>query len=307
MTNKKILPNFLIIGAAKSGTTSLYYYLKEHPQIYMPEGKKEPHFFVLEGKKITDFHHSYKNLFSYSVTTLEEYYHLFEGVTNELAIGEASARYLYHQEAIDNIKKYVPNVKLIAMLRNPVDRAYSQYCHHRRIKLENIENFSSAIALEEKRIKEGWDSGFHYVNRGFYYQQLSKFYEKFNPEQIKVIFYEELINDPIKLSQSIYEFLNVDPNFVTPNVEKKYNQGYLPANKNLYSILKKTGNLGKNLVPSNLYSSLKSSIKNRLSPLFKQKIPKLKEEDRKNLIEIYKEDILSLEKLLNKDLSHWLT
>src|ERR687894_3261543 len=113
------MPNFFIIGAQKAGTTSLYYYLKQHPQIYMSP-RKEPHFF--KGMH-SELRKSGRGL--PPVTDLGDYQALFRGVTDEKAIGEASASYLYSPKAPALIKSSIPDAKLIAVLRNPADRAYS--------------------------------------------------------------------------------------------------------------------------------------------------------------------------------------
>ena len=122
-----VLPNFLIIGAAKSGTTSLYSYLNQHPQVYFSPFK-EPRFFALEGKEV-NYQGPSQVVNQKAINTIDEYEKLFAGVTDEVAIGEASTLYLYSPEAPAKIKQYIPQVKLIAILRNPIDRAYSGYCH----------------------------------------------------------------------------------------------------------------------------------------------------------------------------------
>lgn len=132
------LPNFLIIGAAKAGTTSLYHYLAQHPQIYMSP-IKEPNFFALE-ERCVDFRGPGDHLYikQFSVTELERYRSLFQGVTHEQAVGEASPLYLYSPVAPARSHRYVPEMKLIAILRHPVDRAYSAFLHLLRDEREPI-------------------------------------------------------------------------------------------------------------------------------------------------------------------------
>jgi len=121
------LPTFLIIGAAKSGTTSLWHYLRQHPQIFLTR-HKEPNFFILEGLELPPFSGPaapeilYKKIYKYSVTDIDSYRTLFQEVSQEKAIGEASVPYLYFPQAADRIKKYIPDVKMIVVLRNPIDR-----------------------------------------------------------------------------------------------------------------------------------------------------------------------------------------
>ncbi|MEQ8999686.1 MAG: sulfotransferase domain-containing protein [Coleofasciculus sp. B1-GNL1-01] len=108
------LPNVLVIGAAKAGTTTVYQYLKQHPQVYMSP-RKEPHFFSKNGTK------------NYPIPTLEDYQALFQGASDEIAIGEASTSYLTHSKAAERIQCHIPNAKLIAILRDPAYRTYSLY------------------------------------------------------------------------------------------------------------------------------------------------------------------------------------
>ena len=156
-----ILPNFLIIGSAKAGTTSLHYYLNQHPEIYMT-AVKEPRFFALEGKNL-NFSGPDKDIInSTSVTTYEEYIALFEEVSSEKAIGETSPLYLYSEKAIQRIHHYLPDVKLIVILRNPIDRAFSCYTHLLREGYESL-SFADSLKAEEGRIHDNWAHLWHYT------------------------------------------------------------------------------------------------------------------------------------------------
>ncbi len=162
------LPNFLVIGAAKSGTTALHEYLKQHPQIYMSP-QKEPHFFSLEGKKV-DFRgpgDKREEQLNNSVTNIEDYRKLFQGVSNEIAIGESSTSYLNNPEAPERIRHYIPNAKLIAILRNPVARAYSSFLHMVQRGYEPLTDFAEALRDEERRIRDNWMGLWHYKQTGF--------------------------------------------------------------------------------------------------------------------------------------------
>jgi len=152
------LPNFLIVGAPKSGTTSLYYYLKEHPEIYMSK-LKEPHFFSKECKNLPFRGPKDESLGStkYMNLTWEDYQNLFKGAITYKAVGEASADYLYYFKcSIKNIKKYLGNPKIIIILRNPIERAFSAYLHMLRDGREYL-SFREALHMEEERKKNNWD------------------------------------------------------------------------------------------------------------------------------------------------------
>lgn len=296
------LPNFLIIGAAKSGTTSLYYYLSQHPEIYMSP-VKEPYFFAIEGEG-TNFQGlgNLKN-FKY-VKDIETYSALFDKVSNELAIGEASTWYLYKPQAVKRIKYYIPEAKLIAMLRNPVDRAYSQFTYMISEGREPLMDFSQALEAESKRISNNWLPWWHYKQRGFYYQQLKRYFETFNHEQIKVYLYEEFKDDSITVLQDIFNFLGVDNRFV-PEKLQKHNVTYIPQSQTINQLLNPRNSFNSTL--RNIFpSQLRKLIKSQLLKLNKRQPPSLKIEVRKELVAEYREDILKLQDLIQKDLSHWL-
>ena len=216
------IPNFLIIGAAKAGTTSLYDYLNQHPQIYMSP-IKEPRFFALEGEKL-DFRGPAQGINQTSVTTWEQYCQLFQEATTEKAIGEASTIYLSNPKAPHRIKHYLPEVKLIAILRDPAERAFSSYVHLVRDGYENL-SFTEAVEAEPTRIKENWQPLWYYKERGFYYEQLQKYFAIFKPEQIKIYLYEDLAVDSTAVIQDLSRFLGVDDSF-TPDLTRKKCIGY---------------------------------------------------------------------------------
>ena len=153
------MPNFLLIGAGKSGTTAIYRYLQAHPQIYM-SALKEPQFFAIAGQPISDF----PDLRGYEqevVTDLQSYEQLFARFAGEVAIGEASTWYLYNPQALDRIQQSLPNVKLIAILRHPVERAYSHFLFNRGIGREPLSSFETALAVEPERIAQNLSPRFH--------------------------------------------------------------------------------------------------------------------------------------------------
>ena len=143
---KGCLPDFLLIGAGKSGTTAVHSCLDQHPEIYM-SAIKEPNFFALEGTKLNCQQNDPEQRFHYpwSVTSLEEYKELFVQKTEGQICGESSPMYLYSPEAVQRIKNYVPEIILIAILRNPADRLYSRYMHLARENREPSQSFADAL------------------------------------------------------------------------------------------------------------------------------------------------------------------
>ncbi|MEM8501873.1 MAG: sulfotransferase [Cyanobacteria bacterium P01_D01_bin.1] len=296
-----ILPNFLIIGSAKAGTTSLHYYLNQHPEIYMT-AVKEPRFFALEGETL-NFNGPDKDIInSTSITTYEEYLALFDGVSCEKAIGETSPLYLYSAKALQRIQHYLPSVKLIAILRNPADRAFSCYTHLLREGYEPL-SFEDSLKAEEDRIRDNWAHLWHYTKAGFYYEQLKPYFDSFEKKNIKVYLYDQLASDPMGLLKDIFSYLKVDENF-EPDLTQKNISG-LPKNRLLHSALNRRSGLRsafKAVVPEGIRKGLSKELQ---SWNLKDK-PRITDENYHLLASLYREDILKLQNLIGEDLSAWL-
>ncbi|MDJ0680519.1 MAG: sulfotransferase [Xenococcaceae cyanobacterium MO_167.B52] len=292
------MPNFLIIGAAKAGTTALHEYLQQHPQIYMTP-TKETNFFAFEGEILNFQGPGDEALQEFSITDLATYQAKFDLVTHELARGEACPSYLYLAQSARNIKKYIPNTCLIAILRNPVERAYANFLHTVRDDREPQRDFALALKNEVTRIANNWEWFWHYIQLGYYGAQLQRYYQIFSPSQIKVYLYEDLKEKPIALLQDIFRFLEVDDTFV-PDMAIRPNKSGMPNNKILHYFLTKP-----------------NPLKTCLKPLFPAKIRQkiqhqnlttlqIDPEVRQELRELYREDILRCQDLINRDLSAWL-
>jgi hypothetical protein len=298
------LPNFFIIGAAKSGTSSLYMYLNQHPEIFMSP-IKEPHFFSFDSDtKLTS---GPGDKIYQAITDLETYKHLFDDVKYEKAIGEASTSYLYRSEAARRIHDLIPYAKLIAVLRHPAERAFSAYMHVVRDQRETTNNFEEALKEEEKRIRENWDPIWHFTNVGFYYEQLLRYYNLFPKEQIRVYLYEDLIDHPATMLCDIYKFLSVDPDFIVDR-SVKFNVSGKQKSKLAHTLTKLLFNypnpvrwVSRQCIPK----AWRWKVTNRIRALNlkKQQIP---QRQRETLTSYFRDDILKLEKLINKDLSLWL-
>ena len=293
------MPNFFIIGAQKAGTTSLYYYLKQHPQVYMSP-RKEPHFF--EG-----MHSEYRKRGRTlpPVTDLGDYQGLFEGVTDEKAIGEASASYLYSPKAPALIERSVPDAKLIAVLRNPADRAYSNFVHCVQVGREPLASFAPALQAEEKRVRENWGPLWHYKQKGFYYAQVKRYFNMFGQDRVKVYLYDDLEDEPFGMLRDIFRFLDVDETFVA-DLSIEHNTAGLPRNKSIYAVAKRLASRNPALKVTLLERFLPAGPRRYVKDQVFVKPPPLAAEVRRQLIDSYKEDILKLQELIQRDLSPWL-
>ena len=291
-----ILPNFLIVGVQKAGTTSIYNYLREHPQVYM-SSVKETNFLEKDWENLPPEQQN-KN----GIVTLEKYSELFAGVKDEIAIGEASPNYLFHYESsAARIKKYVPNAKLIVILRNPVERAYSDHLMHIRDAI----GYRSLL----EQIKYSSHKSF-ILRKGFYYVPLKYYFTQFGREQIKVFFYDDLCENPQEFMQKMYKYLGVDEEFV-PNTANKAQVAKIPKNKTINHLLKRNNilrNTAANILRTVMPVETRQKLRERLLDLNSQtkKQAPLSPEERQQLIELYREDILQLQDLVGRDLSKWL-
>jgi hypothetical protein len=242
-------------------------------------------------------------------SNIGEYRELFRNVNGEVAIGEASTLYIYTPGTAERIIRYAPEAKVIALLRNPVDRAYSSFLHAVRVGAEPLTDFAEALQEEERRIDENWRPVFHYRNMGLYYAQLQRYYDLFGRARVGVWLYEDLKDDPENLVRSVFRFLGVDDAFA-PDTSSKHNPAGLPNSATarvitrsmdkMASLFLETFTSNSRLYP--LASKTRRLIQNRVLT----KPPSLDPEIRAELTELCKEDILKLQGLVERDLSAWL-
>ena len=187
------LPDFFIIGAAKSATTSMYRLLTKSSEIYIPPQLKEPGFFCFKGKIKKRIENKFPDLWSTSITNLRDYVSLYEKAQNNQILGDATPEYLlFAKETIKNIsliyRQKKKHLKFICILRNPVDRAWSHYNHMIR---DNYENQSFENAINNKiikfRLKNGWHPAYDYLSYGLYYRNLTLYINAFGKKNIKII------------------------------------------------------------------------------------------------------------------------
>ncbi len=305
--------NFFIIGAAKSGSTSFYHYLNQHPEIYFSP-IKETNYFAKE-IQIDALSPNYKksnviNLENYYKTEKleelplsivqkkEDYEKLFHAVKDETILAEASVSYMHSPVAAAEIFKYNPDAKLMAILRNPIERAFSHYLMALRFGYTSLP-FREAFDADRKAANKGWGISELFYELGLYHQQLSRFYQLFPKENIQIYLFDDLHKDKNALFQSAFEFLDLAPNAI--NTEKIHNPGEVPKNPRLNKLIYRSGaaKLAKSILPK----ALKSGIKSKM--LTKEK-PKMSDADRNYLSELYRDEILATQTLIQRDLSHWL-
>jgi hypothetical protein len=296
------LPNFFIIGAGKSGTTALYRYLRQHPDVYLPD-VKEPRFFAHDPDDQTVYAGpNAERLMDSVVKDLPAYESLYEGVTREKAVGDASPAYLSSPVAARAIRERVPDARIVAVLRDPAERAYSQFIDNVRNGWEEERDFERVLALRHRRELERWWRKWDYVGHGFYHRHLTRYFEAFEPQQIRIYLYEDLDRDSRAVLQDLLHFLEVDPS-VGLDVSARHNVSGVPRNQRLGRLLSDP-NPARAALKALLPAGARARLRSRLESGNLHK-PAMSAEARAQLAEIYAEDIKRLEALLDRDLSHW--
>lgn len=289
VSGNPILPNFLVIGAQRTATSWLYACLKEHPQVYLPH-VKEIHYFDLYYEK--------------GIEAYKRYYRFWAG---EKAVGDITPCYLYKKGVAERIAEELPEARLIVTLRNPAERAFSQYKMYRRNGLIRTD-FETTLAEEPE-----------YIGRGYYYAQLQPYLKLFPREKILILIYEELKKDPRGHLKKVFSFLNVrddfDPSLSDENLPSEGLVGGLqvPASK-IAHLMRRSG-LGfmVDAYTRSRASLLTDWIFNKFRPS-KHEARRLsrsgpesamKEDTRLDLNRLFREDKEKLEALLGRDLGFW--
>ena len=293
------LPNLLIVGAAKSATTSLHNYLKQHPEIFMTE-HKEPHFLINSQIGESRIHNA--------VITLDEYKKMFETENTHMYKGEASVMYLAFPDfSIKSIQKYLTkDVKIIIMLRNPIDRAFSGYLHNLRYNPAEYLSFEEAIESSEYRYHQHMDMtpDTRYLYIGEYYSQVKAFMNAFK-ENVHIVFYDDYVRDIDLCLDNIFDFLELEK--IKVNTSTRYMQGgWVFKYKFMKNILIPENyikSLFKSILPSR---NVRHWVKKIIINMSVVKPPELSIVMRNKLRDHYRQDILNLGRLLNRDLSNWI-
>jgi hypothetical protein len=267
------MPNFLVIGAPRAGTTWIERHLRQHPQIFLPE-RKELHFFDREEN------------FSRGI---EHYRSFFRGADGADAVGEATPDYLHHPLAPARIKQYLgEDVKLIVSLRDPVERAYSRYWNARGKFAEN-----EGLSFEEKIARKP-----QFIYEGYYFDHLSRYLEHFDRRNILCLLFDDLKADGPAFMRTIYDFLAVDSGFVPRHSESVVNAS---ASK------KRNGRSAVLFYLRGAAAKLRlDTLADKLDELNRAPIPPLAPDTRRRLLhEHYLAQIEALEGLLGRDLASW--
>jgi hypothetical protein len=295
------LSNFLIIGVAKAGTTSLYHYLGQHPDIATSR-TREPNYLIYYGHLMDPI---IGPLPKFRVRTIEEYEALYSGKENRRARGDISPTYIvYPKQTIAGIRKYVPEAKIIVIYRQPADRGYSNYLMYVRKGTEPLLSYAEALAAETAGRPRIGGRQRTYFNRGFYREHTEKFLQAFPRERFLFLLYDDLIRDPTGLLRSIFLFLDVDAAFA-PDTSKRHNAALWPRNLLAHRVVTSTNPIKKNLMRL-IPDVPRKAIWDWIYSFSFRQPPKLDPELRRDLTLRYRDDIRGLQDLIGRDLSGWL-
>ena len=285
--------NFFIVGAPKSGTTSLYNYLNQHPEIVM-SSQKEPDYF-------SDYKIQKQGLYytKNRIDTIEKYIKLFDTTKKKVIYGEASVSYLFYEDIAKNIKEYNSDAKIIFLLRNPIDRAFSHYLMDYRLGF--VKDTFENIIFKKTNHKDRDLFFQQYLSVGEYAKQIERYLDVFAKKDILIIDYEDFSLDLNITIKRIFSFLNVNDKFL-PDLKVSHNKFVV----------------SKNILIRFLYSY--SRIRNLISFILPQFLliyirhiffqdwnkPQISNKTRTKLKDYFADDIMSLSNILDKDYSRWI-
>jgi hypothetical protein len=284
-------PNFFIVGAGKCGTTSLYEYLRQHPDVFMPD-RKELHFFSTDLERPNRI-------------SEEEYFGLFQGAEGKKCIGEASADYLYSRAACDRIKNVYPNARIIIALRNPIDKVYSTHGYAVWRGREKVENFEDALAMDRQYSGRTRHRRRNYTDGAKYAEYVRMYLENFGKNQVHIIIFEEMVRDTEGVYRELCSFLgirnDVEIEFGRHNARRK------PRFKKMSLLLipsSKAVQVGKRVLGRRrMLGSLVRSAREWNARY--EEVAEMRPEVRRSLEGEFAEDVAQLSDLLGMDLTNY--
>jgi Sulfotransferase family len=299
------LPDFFIAGAPKAGTTALHAALARHPSLYM-SAVKEPKFFLTDGPPPTQGGPGDVKTYREHLWRRADYEALFERAPAGALRGESTPFYLYSHEAQWRIRALIPNAKLIVVLRDPVERAHSNWTHLWSAGLDPIADFVEACAAEDRRVAAGWADFWRYTRLGMYGTQLEHLYSIFPPEQVMLFRYRALLTDPAGVLDAVCEFLGVQQGVLTevPRENVTAHPRHTARHRAVARVLRAGSRLAA-FLPRHAGSSVTDRLERTLQADAQPRQP-LTWEQRQALLPRFEADIRLLESLTGEEFSDWL-
>ena len=290
--------DFIVVGVARCGTTSLYNYLKQHPEIKMPY-KKEPKFFSSINRKFPLNGPGDQIVEKEIIKNKNKYFELFTELDSTCVIGEASSDYFYfYKNSIPNIKKEFGDIKIIICLRNPIERAFSAYNNLVRDSRENL-SFEKGLESEKSRIEENYDWMWHYKNGSLYADGISAFKKEFS--NVMVILSEDFDLNTNKVLKNVFSFLGVDKN-IKISTSTRFSVSGKPKNLFFKILSRRVGFIF--MIRKFALKYFNRKFFEFFAKYFFNK-DKISSSTRIQLIKYFESDIKKIEKILFRDLSYW--
>jgi len=305
-TGKIIWPNMFLIGVPRAGSTALYLYFQQHPQVYMTPAK-EPGFLAIDSE-LFDLERRHTLKSTYFLTSIEAYQTLFRFQTDEAVIGDATPQYFYHKRVPLRIAHYAPEAKVVAILRSPADRMYSHYMMEARDGGRQC-SFEDLVAEALRSKPANRDAARPLLQNSYYFEHLRQYFDLLDIERIKIALYDDLCASAAGLMKKLYRFLNVNETF-TPDINGQPNRSGLPRSRIAHRLVMKS--LDHRFMkyvhlygPKNFGHHLET-LRNRYFELYVVRKSLARETELALNNDLFSENILKHQDLIERDLSHWL-
>ena len=307
-------PNFFIVGAARAGTTSFADYMRSHPDVFMSP-IKEPHYFSSDidcQAFRADFRRdcrvdppdyfsgsARKKIHQAFIRSASNYDSLFSGAADAKVVGEASTSYLFSSVAAERIHQETKHPRILILLRNPVERAYSHFLMDLKQGYAPELDFVSAVEADFNRNEKGWGISNLYVELGRYAHQVKRYLNIFSPGQVKILFRDDYENNLPEALDGVFRFLGLDPRFSTADLNRRLNSAQVPRYPSAHRVATALGleKAARLIIPRQARSRIKRHYFRKPAPLSKK--------DFEQLLPYFRESTEELSQLLKRDLRDW--
>ena len=302
------LPTFLIVGAPKAGTTALHTALTQHPEVFMSR-PKEPKYWLCDDAPPPAWRgpgdaHSQREW----IWRREDYLELFDDPEHHRARGESTPFYLWSRGAHRRIAEGLPDVRLIAVVRDPIDRAYSNWMHLWSDGLEPEADFEAAYRRQDERIRSGWAPFWRYRDLGRYGEQLQHLFRYVDPSRVLVMRYRTLVDEPRTAVDEACRFLGISTGLVS-SIPQDNSHNYVPPGwrpRAIGPVIRAGARAGQFAAPQ-VWRRASAPLVNQLSGPGAHHRPPLAWEARQRLIADFSDDVALLTDLTGEDFSDWLS
>ena len=293
------LPNFVVVGAAKCGTTSLWHYLSQHPDIYLPRRRKELHHFAADEIRANSAGPGDGRALEDLCATWDDYLAEFAEAGGQAAVGDVSPSYFAYPQSAAAIRRRLGEPRIVLILREPVQKAFSQYSHLLRDGRETLP-FWEALQAEPERRAKGWGALWRYVAGGLYAQPAATFLDSFGRDRVLVLFFEDMVRDQAAAMRQLFAFLSVDPD-VPVDGSGVFNRSGAPRSRRLAALLTQRNPL-RSLARRLLPPQVTAAVARRIVDLNTGGKPVLDARSRSFLAERLADDTARLAQILGRPL-----